>query len=140
VNLTTGLANALIDCSPVVAFGGSSPVNEYLTGAFQEIDQVAVMKPVTKWANRVYETRRIPEMIDRLVKNIPEAREGFKLLFSSTPFPGFDAKVDFVTGESGGAWYRWAAEDLQGWLCPALLKYFSAPPATLYCKAGPIGA
>ena len=63
VNLTTGLANALIDCSPIVAFGGSSPVNEYLTGAFQEIDQVAVMKPVNNWAPRVYETRRIPEMI-----------------------------------------------------------------------------
>ena len=64
VNLTTGLANALIDCSPIVAFGGSSPIGEYLTGAFQEIDQVAVMKPVTKWAQRVYTTQRIPEMID----------------------------------------------------------------------------
>ena len=64
INLTTGLANALIDCSPVVAFGGASPINGYGTGAFQEIDQVAVMKPVTKWADRVYETRRIPEMID----------------------------------------------------------------------------
>jgi len=64
INLTTGLANALIDCSPVVAFGGASPINSFGTGAFQEIDQVAVMKPVTKWADRVYETRRIPEMID----------------------------------------------------------------------------
>src|ERR1700716_1270745 len=26
VNLTPGLANALIDCSPVVAFGGASPI------------------------------------------------------------------------------------------------------------------
>jgi len=64
INLTTGIAHALIDCSPVVAFGGSSPVKEYGTGTFQEIDQVAIMKPVTKWAERVYETHRIPEMID----------------------------------------------------------------------------
>ncbi len=64
INLTTGLANALIDGVPVVAFGGSSPINEYGNGSFQEIDQVAIMKPVTKWANRVYETRRIPEIID----------------------------------------------------------------------------
>ena len=48
INLTTGLANALIDCAPVVAFGGSSPVTGYQTGSFQEIDQVAIMKPVTK--------------------------------------------------------------------------------------------
>ena len=64
INLTTGLANALIDGVPVVAFGGSSPINEYGNGSFQEIDQVAIMKPVTKWANRVYETRRLPELID----------------------------------------------------------------------------
>jgi len=64
INLTTGLANALIDGVPVVAFGGSSPIGEYGNGAFQEIDQVAIMKPVTKWANRVHETRRLPEYID----------------------------------------------------------------------------
>jgi thiamine pyrophosphate-dependent acetolactate synthase large subunit-like protein len=64
INLTTGLANALIDCCPVVAFGGSSPLENLGTGTFQEIDQVAIMKPVTKWADRVYEARRLPEMID----------------------------------------------------------------------------
>ena len=64
INLTTGVANALIDCCPIVAFGGSSPLKDLGTGTFQEIDQVAIMKPVTKWADRVYEARRIPEMID----------------------------------------------------------------------------
>ncbi len=64
LNLGTGLANALVDCAPVVALGGSSPVSEYGTGAFQEFDQVAAMKPLTKWAERVYDTRRIPELID----------------------------------------------------------------------------
>ena len=64
INLTTGVANALIDCAPVVAFGGSSPLRDLGTGTFQEIDQVAIMKPVTKWADRVLEAKRIPEMID----------------------------------------------------------------------------
>lgn len=64
INLTTGIANALIDGCPVVAFGGSSPLKDLGTGTFQEIDQVAIMKPVTKWADRVYEAKRIPEMID----------------------------------------------------------------------------
>src|SRR5665213_3110336 len=44
INLTTGLANALIDCAPVVALGGSSPVGQYGLGAFQEIDQLAIMR------------------------------------------------------------------------------------------------
>jgi len=61
--VATGLANALIDCAPVVALGGASPISDFATGAFQEIDQVAVMRPVTKWAERVYEARRIPEYV-----------------------------------------------------------------------------
>lgn len=76
INLTTGLANALIDCSPVVAFGGASPINSFGTGAFQEIDQVAVMKPVTKWADRVYEARRIPEMIDLAYRRAISGKPG----------------------------------------------------------------
>lgn len=63
INLTTGLANALIDCAPVVAIGGASPVAQRGTGAFQEIDQVDIMRPVTKWAERVYDARRIPEYV-----------------------------------------------------------------------------
>ena len=52
------------DCAPVVAIGGASPVSQFGIGAFQEIDQVAVMRPVTKWAERVYEARRIPQYLD----------------------------------------------------------------------------
>jgi thiamine pyrophosphate-dependent acetolactate synthase large subunit-like protein len=63
INLTTGLANALVDCAPVVALGGAAPVTQYAMGAFQEIDQVAIMKPVTKWAERVYDARRIPHYV-----------------------------------------------------------------------------
>src|SRR4029079_17324326 len=40
INLTTGIANALIDCCPVVAIGGSSPIQQFGRQVFQEIDQV----------------------------------------------------------------------------------------------------
>ena len=64
INLTTGIANALIDCCPVVAVGGSSPIG--LTGrqVFQEIDQLAIMKPCTKWADRIHSLKRIPEQVN----------------------------------------------------------------------------
>jgi len=65
VNLASGLANALIDGAPVVALGGASPIGEWDTGAFQDIDQLAIMRPVTKWAARVHEAQRIPEYIHR---------------------------------------------------------------------------
>ena len=64
INLTTGIANALIDCCPVVAIGGSSPIGQNGRQVFQEIDQLAIMKPCTKWADRVYNIKRIPEQVN----------------------------------------------------------------------------
>jgi acetolactate synthase-1/2/3 large subunit len=76
INLTTGLANALVDCAPVVAFGGASPVGHNLKGAFQEIDQVAIMRPVTKWAERVYDARRIPEYVNLAFRHATSGKPG----------------------------------------------------------------
>ena len=76
INLTLGLANALIDCAPVVAFGGSSPVGQYLHGSFQEIDQVAIMRPVTKWAERIYDARRIPEYVNLAFRRAMAGKPG----------------------------------------------------------------
>ena len=98
INLTTGIAHALMDCSPVVAFGGSSPVKEYGTGTFQEIDQVAIMKPVTKWAERVYETHRIPEMIDT----------AFRRSIAGKPGPVYlDLPSDVLYGEVEESAVQW---------------------------------
>ena len=59
----TGVANAFTDAAPLIAIGGSSPRVFLGMEAFQEIDQVAVFKPITKWAERIYDARRIPEMV-----------------------------------------------------------------------------
>ena len=76
INLSSGLANALVDCAPVIALGGSSPLSQLESGAFQEFDQVAVMKPVTKWSVRVHEARRIPEYIDRAFRRAMAGKPG----------------------------------------------------------------
>jgi hypothetical protein len=41
----------------------------------------------------------------------------------------------WVAQEYGGNWYRWGAKNMDGWLCPALFKYFSEAPKKIYCKA-----
>src|SRR6202008_1295800 len=53
LNLLTGVATAWADGAPIVALGGSSPTFQYGMGAFQEVDQLSVFKPVTKWATRL---------------------------------------------------------------------------------------
>jgi len=80
----------------------------------------------------------IPEMIDDLVADIPRARQGFRLLFSADPFPGYQRRLDWVREEMGGNWYRSQQPPMEGWLCPALFRYFDAAPQTLYVKAEPL--
>jgi hypothetical protein len=77
----------------------------------------------------------IPEMIDSLVQDIPNASKGFKLLFSENPFPGYQVELIWVRDEYRGNWYRWQPQNKEGWLCPALFRYFSEAPQKIYCKA-----
>jgi hypothetical protein len=79
----------------------------------------------------------VPEIINALVKDIPGAREGFRLTFSPKPFPGFQHKLSWVRAESGGNCYRLADPPMEGWLCPAMFRYFSQAPKELYVKAEP---
>ena len=112
INLTTGLANALIDCAPVVAFGGASPMHSFGTGAFQEIDQLALMKPVTKHADRVLDTARIPQLVD----------EAFRRAMSGKPGPVY---LDLP----GDVLYRQVDEDKVYWPEPAGAMPLSRPQA-----------
>ena len=80
----------------------------------------------------------IPEMINDLVQDIPNARQGFRLLFSPSPFPGFQRRLEWVREEMEGNWYRADKPASEGWLCPALFKYFEAAPRELFVKAEPL--
>ena len=77
----------------------------------------------------------VPEMINILFKDITHPETGFKLFFSTYPFPQYQAKITWLRAEYQGHWYVWQAEGLEGWLCPALFKYFDQPPQKIYCKA-----
>jgi hypothetical protein len=77
----------------------------------------------------------IDVMIDRFTAKIPNAKNGFRLLFSPTPFPGYEIKLEWRREEYGGNWYYCPQLELEGWLCPALFKYFDKAPAELYAKA-----
>jgi hypothetical protein len=77
----------------------------------------------------------IDTMLDRLSADIPDAEKGFTLIFSPTPFPGYAAELDWRREEYGGNWYYSPQYQMEGWLCPALFKYFDAAPRKLYAKA-----
>lgn len=75
------------------------------------------------------------EIIDHIVKDIPKAQKGVNLLFSADKFPSSQGHLTLLRPEGGGNWYRDSVTDLEGWLCPALFKYFPQAPKKIYYQA-----
>ena len=76
-------------------------------------------------------------LIDMATAHIPDASEGFVLLFSDGQFPGASIELQRVREEFGGHWYRAPQWNAEGWLCPALFKYFEAAPERIYVQVKP---
>ncbi len=74
-------------------------------------------------------------MIDRITRDIPDAENGFRLIFSGAPFPGYMVKLEWRREEFGGNWYFAPDYNFEGWLCPALFHYFPQAPREIYVRA-----
>ncbi|WP_377470051.1 biosynthetic-type acetolactate synthase large subunit [Pontibacter silvestris] len=72
-NLVTGLADALIDSTPLVCITGQVFAHLLGTDAFQETDIVNITTPVTKWNYQVTDASEIP---DAVAKAFHIARSG----------------------------------------------------------------
>ena len=75
-NLLTGLAHALTDAAPVIALGGASPIHHFHSEAFQEVDQLSMMRPASKWAGQAISPRRLPEYINIAYRHAMNGRMG----------------------------------------------------------------
>ena len=62
-NLVTGLADAMIDSTPMVCITGQVPSHLFGTDAFQETDIIGISSPVTKWSYQVTKAEEIPDAI-----------------------------------------------------------------------------
>lgn len=80
----------------------------------------------------------IDTMIDRLTACIPDAERGFRMLFSAAAFPGHTVRLEWRREEAGGNWYHCPQLGMEGWLCPALFRYFESAPPEIYAKIDPI--
>ena len=58
-NTITGVADAMLDSTPIVVITGQVPSPLLGTDAFQEVDVIGIMSPITKWA---YQVRRADEV------------------------------------------------------------------------------
>lgn len=84
----------------------------------------------------------MPELIEMATAKagIREAEKGFVALFSKDPFPTAQLYLEHVREEYGGNVYRWPQMGREGWLCPALFRYFDRAPERLYIEVRPAEA
>jgi acetolactate synthase-1/2/3 large subunit len=86
----TGVANAWRANSPILVIGGQGPFANLRRGSLQEMDHIGVMRPITKYADAVYQTARIPEYVELAIRHA----------VSGIPGPAFlEIPMDVFMGE-----------------------------------------
>ena len=75
-NLTTGLAQSMAAYSPVISIAGSLSSEHIYRDAFQEVDQQALFKPITKKTWTITQTKRIPEIFREAFRVSMSPRKG----------------------------------------------------------------
>lgn len=75
-NTITGIAGAYLSNAPCLLLSGKSGIEENDRLPLQDIDQQAVVTPITKWARTIFDTKRIPEYVASAYKKAISGRPG----------------------------------------------------------------
>ena len=75
-NLVTGLADAMIDSTPLVCITGQVFAHLLGTDAFQETDVINITTPVTKWNHQITDATEIPEVLAKAFYIAKSGRPG----------------------------------------------------------------
>ena len=101
-NLVTGLADAMIDSTPLVCITGQVYAHLLGTDAFQETDVINITTPVTKWNYQVTDATEIPSVLAKAFYIAGSGRPGPVLIditknaqLQKFDYPGY-AKCEFI--------------------------------------------
>jgi len=64
-NTLTGVADAMLDSTPIVVIAGQVAINALGTDAFQEVDLVGVAQPISKWSYQIRHAEDIAWAVSR---------------------------------------------------------------------------
>jgi len=96
-NALAGVLNAHFDGAPMFLISGASPSSSLGRGAFQDLDQVALARPICKWAELVTRPERIPQAV----------HEAFAAATSGRPGPvHLTIPIDVLSATAEGAQCR----------------------------------
>lgn len=88
----TGVANAFMDSIPMILIGGRSPLADDDKLPLQAVDQMGILRPITKWARSVTHTERIPEYVAAAFRHAISGRPG--PVFLELPIDVLFARAD----------------------------------------------
>jgi acetolactate synthase-1/2/3 large subunit len=91
----TGVANAYLANSPVLVIGGAAPLSLWDRGALQEMNQIDLLRPITKWARTVHETTRLSEYVAAAFRQMLSGKPG--PVFLEMPMDVLNNLVDMDT-------------------------------------------
>ena len=74
--MATALLEAHSASLPVIALSNGTPISSDGKGAFQELDSVSFMRPVTKWATRIVSPETTPWVMQRAFSIAKNGRPG----------------------------------------------------------------
>jgi acetolactate synthase-1/2/3 large subunit len=103
-NLITGIADAMIDSTPLICITGQVPSHLLGSDAFQETDIIGISTPVTKWNYQITNAKEIPEIISKAFYIAKAGRPG-PVLIDITKDAQFD-NFDFKYSKCKGIWTR----------------------------------
>ena len=96
-NLVTGVADANMDRSPLVAIIGQASTSRLHKESHQNMDAIAMFRPITKWAHSIGNAKTIPEVIRKAFKVATTEKPGATVIelpedlakaeLSATPMP-----------------------------------------------------
>ena len=100
-NTLTGIADAMIDSTPIVVIAGQVPISALGTDFFQEVDLVGVAQPISKWSYQIRHAEDIAWAVSRAFYIARSGRPGPVVLDfpknAQTELVDFEpVKVDFV--------------------------------------------
>ena len=100
-NTLTGVADAMLDSTPIVVIAGQVPIGALGTDAFQEVDLVGVAQPISKWSYQIRHAEDIAWAVSRAFFIARSGRPGPVVLDfpknAQTEMVEFEPqKVDFV--------------------------------------------
>ena len=101
MNTITGIADAMIDSTPMVVICGQVGAAMLGTDAFQEVDVIGVTQPITKWAFQIRKAEDVAWAVSRAFYIAKSGRPGpVVLVFAKNAQTGLveyePAKVDFI--------------------------------------------